>query len=244
MPDERRGRRVRPRRPFVDNPDGAVRRTAAAGSPPRARTPREPDDHGAPDPGAGAASPSSAACSTSRSATSSSSTEWLEPCSRRQEPHPSITQEVTRRGPLGAVALIGIGDRAHRSTGAGLRTPAEDPVPAKLGRVGQHVGHAYYWDEGIGRVRRRPGREAAVLARPGLRPEDHRRRGQRHRARSCGRVGSACARCRTASSAATRSASSSARSRSCSSSSSRRAVTRGLPDPPRHHRHARASARS
>ena len=57
---------------------------------------------------------------------------------------------MTITGVISAI-LIGIAV-AHRFYRHGLRRPSEDPGLQRLGPVGRLFGHAYYYDELIGRV--------------------------------------------------------------------------------------------
>ena len=88
-------------------------------------------------------------------------TRFLEPVFHGvHEPDPSTLEKVGVEGVSVIFASIGvaIGYFMYRR---GLRTPAEDPLPAKLGGLGKVLGHAYYYDEGIGRFVGGPGRAAA-----------------------------------------------------------------------------------
>jgi NADH-quinone oxidoreductase subunit L len=86
---------------------------------------------------------------------------FLEPVFRGvTEPHPSTLEQVSVEGISALFALTGltIGYLLYRR---GLRTPAEDPLPEKLGRLGKVLGHAYYYDESISRFVGGPGRRFA-----------------------------------------------------------------------------------
>jgi NADH-quinone oxidoreductase subunit L len=88
-------------------------------------------------------------------------TRFLEPVFRGvHEVDPSTVEQVSVEGLSALFALTGltIGYFLYRH---GLRTPAEDPLPEKLGAVGKVLGHAYYFDESIGRFVGGPGRRMA-----------------------------------------------------------------------------------
>jgi NADH-quinone oxidoreductase subunit L len=88
-------------------------------------------------------------------------TRFLEPVFRGvTEPHPSTLEQVSVEGLSALFALTGltIGYLLYRH---GLRTPSDDPLPEKLGRFGKVLGHAYYYDEAIGRFVGGPGRRMA-----------------------------------------------------------------------------------
>ncbi|MFA5885086.1 MAG: NADH-quinone oxidoreductase subunit L, partial [Acidimicrobiia bacterium] len=65
------------------------------------------------------------------------------------EADPTQAQELTAEGlsVLMAITGVAIAVTIYRR---GLRTPAEDPVVDSLRPVSTLMGHAYYWDEGIG----------------------------------------------------------------------------------------------
>jgi len=88
-------------------------------------------------------------------------TRFLEPVFRGvHEVDPSTVEQVSVEGVSALFALTGltIGYFLYRR---GLRTPAEDPLPEKLGAVGKVLGHAYYYDESISRFVGGPGRGMA-----------------------------------------------------------------------------------
>jgi NADH-quinone oxidoreductase subunit L len=88
-------------------------------------------------------------------------TRFLEPVFRGvPETHVSTIEEVGVEGLSALFAFTGltIGYLLYRR---GLRTPAEDPLPEKLGRVGKVLGHAYYYDESISRFVGGPGKRMA-----------------------------------------------------------------------------------
>jgi NADH-quinone oxidoreductase subunit L len=88
-------------------------------------------------------------------------TRWLEPVFRGvHEADPSTLEQVGVEGLSALFALIGlaIGYFLYRR---GLRTPAEDPLPEKLGPIAKVLGHAYYYDEGISGFVGVPGRRMA-----------------------------------------------------------------------------------
>jgi NADH-quinone oxidoreductase subunit L len=76
--------------------------------------------------------------------------EWLEPVfAGVTQPHPSSFDEgLALTGVAFLFAAIGIA-AAYALYRRGLRTPAEDPLPQRLGDVGNVLGHAYYYDEGV-----------------------------------------------------------------------------------------------
>jgi NADH-quinone oxidoreductase subunit L len=86
---------------------------------------------------------------------------FLEPVFRGvHEVDPSAVEQISVEGVSALFALTGltIGYFLYRR---GLRTPAEDPLPEKLGPVGKLLGHAYYYDEGISRFVGGPGKRMA-----------------------------------------------------------------------------------
>jgi NADH-quinone oxidoreductase subunit L len=88
-------------------------------------------------------------------------TRFLEPVFRGvTEVHPSSAEKVSVEGVSALFALTGltIGYFLYRR---GLRTPAQDPLPEKLGPIGKVLGHAYYYDESISRFVGGPGRRMA-----------------------------------------------------------------------------------
>jgi NADH-quinone oxidoreductase subunit L len=88
-------------------------------------------------------------------------TRFLEPVFRGvHEVDPSTVEQVSVEGISALFALTGltIGYFLYRR---GLRAPAEDPLPEKLGAVGKVLGHAYYYDESISRFVGGPGRRMA-----------------------------------------------------------------------------------
>ncbi len=72
----------------------------------------------------------------------------------------STGKELTVEGVSVVAALIGIFTALHFYR-RGLRTPAADPIVDGLGPAATVVGHAYYWDEGIGAFVGGPGRAGA-----------------------------------------------------------------------------------
>jgi NADH-quinone oxidoreductase subunit L len=90
--------------------------------------------------------------------------EWLEPVfAGVDQPHPeSFVQGFTLEMISVVFALVGItiGLILYRK---GLRNAAADPLREKLGPVGTTLGHAYYWDESLGRFVDGPGRQTAVF---------------------------------------------------------------------------------
>jgi len=88
-------------------------------------------------------------------------TQFLEPVFRGVvEPVESTADKVMVEGLSVLVAGIGlaIGVVLYRR---GLRTPAEDPLPQRLGVLGRVFGHAYYFDESISRFVGGPGKRMA-----------------------------------------------------------------------------------
>jgi len=88
-------------------------------------------------------------------------TRWLEPVFRGvHEVDPSTVEQASVEGVSALFALTGltIGYFLYRR---GPRTPAEDPLPEKLGAVGKVLGHAYYYDESISRFVGGPGKRMA-----------------------------------------------------------------------------------
>jgi len=76
------------------------------------------------------------------------------------EADPSTAQELTAEGLsiLMAITGLAIAVAVYRH---GLRTPTEDPVVDKLRPASTLMGHAYYWDEGIGAFVGGPGKASA-----------------------------------------------------------------------------------
>jgi NADH-quinone oxidoreductase subunit L len=76
--------------------------------------------------------------------------EWLEPVfAGVSQPHPSSFDEgLALTGVAFFFAAIGIAI-AYLLYRRGLRTPAEDPLPEKLGPAAPLVGNAYYYDAGV-----------------------------------------------------------------------------------------------
>jgi NADH-quinone oxidoreductase subunit L len=86
-------------------------------------------------------------------------TEWLDPVFRDAAVirTPSFFDGLALSGISVVVGLIGIGVGIawYRR---GLRAPDRDPAVERLGTLGRVFGHAYYFDEGIGRFVAGPGR--------------------------------------------------------------------------------------
>ena len=96
--------------------------------------------------------------------------EWLEPVFADAHHEIAATVVPGRRRPVGAGDRHGP-DRARRRRCAlyrrGLESVDRDPFAERLGFFGRLFGHAYYFDEGISRTRRRPGARLRRLAGPG-----------------------------------------------------------------------------
>ena len=165
---------------------------------------------------------------------------WLEPSFPDVEVHEpsSFFQGATLEVLAVVLALVGllVAARIYRR---GLESPERDPLDERLGagRAGARE-RVLLRPHGVAR-RRRTCKTLRPVPRRDRRPEDHRRRGRRDRARSYGAPPRACATSRTASSVGTRSASRSAPPRCCSTSSSGPGGSGGrVPDPLRDHRRA------
>jgi NADH-quinone oxidoreductase subunit L len=88
-------------------------------------------------------------------------TQFLEPVFRGvSEPSVSAGEQVGVEGISVLFATVGlyIGYRLYRR---GLRSAAEDPLVDGLQPAGNVLGHAYYYDEGLGRFVGGPGRRSA-----------------------------------------------------------------------------------
>jgi NADH-quinone oxidoreductase subunit L len=84
--------------------------------------------------------------------------EWLAPVfAGVTQPHPaSFDQGLALTGVAFAFAAIGIG-LAYLLYRRGLRSPADDPLPRRLGPAAPLLGNAYYYDEGVSAAVSGPG---------------------------------------------------------------------------------------
>ena len=88
--------------------------------------------------------------------------EWLEPVfAGVTQPHPhSFVEGLVLEGISVVFALVGIaiGLFLYRR---GLRNASADPLKERLGRAGEVLGHAYYYDEGLAAFTDGPGKKTA-----------------------------------------------------------------------------------